>query len=98
MNEKKNETKKSDTKRDSVSLEKGKDPNQGATKKSDGQDNVVEKSKSKSEAGKGDKLRRGITQYEWGDKWEKIFGKSKQKLKEKSDEKHDEKINKKTHI
>ena len=94
MNEKKNETKKSDTKRDSVSLEKGKDSNQVATKKPDGQDNVVEKSKSKSEAGKGDKLRRGITQNEWGDKWENIFGKSKQKLKEKSDEK----INKKTHI
>ena len=73
MNEKKNETKKSDTKRDSVSLEKGKDSNQVATKKPDGQDNVVEKSKPKSEAGKGDKLRRGITQDEWGDKWEKIF-------------------------
>jgi|TARA_Y100000296_G_scaffold77957_1_gene100078 hypothetical protein len=71
VNEKKNETKKSDTKRDSVSLEKGKASNQRATKKSDGQDNVVEK--SKSEAGKGDKLRRGITQDEWGDKWEKIF-------------------------
>ena len=27
----------------------------------------------KSEAGKGDKLRRGITQDEWGEKWEKIF-------------------------
>ena len=73
MSEKKNEAKKSDTKRDSVSLEKGKASNQGATKKSDGQDNVVEKSKFKSEAGKGDKLRRGITQVEWGDKWEKIF-------------------------
>ena len=85
---KKNETKKSDTKRDSVSLEKGKASNQGDTKKSDGQGNVVEKSKSKSEAGKGDKLRRGITQDEWGDKWEKIFGKSKQKFKEKSDEKN----------
>ena len=90
MNEKKNETKKSDTKRDSVSLEKGKASNQGATKKSDGQDNVVEKSKSKSEAGKGDKLRRGITQDEWGDKWEKIFGKSKQKLKESKNAKDKE--------
>ena len=58
---KKNETKKSDTKRDSVSLEKGKD-----TKKS-------------STAGKGDKLRRGITQDEWGEKWEKIFGKKEKK-------------------
>ena len=27
----------------------------------------------KSEAGKGDKLRRGITQDAWGEKWEKIF-------------------------
>ena len=84
MNEKKNETKKSDTKRDSVSLEKGKDSNQGATKKSETPTNI---GKPDSGAGKGDKLRRGITQNEWGDKWEKIFGKSKQKLKEKSDEK-----------
>ena len=75
MSEKKNEAKKSDTKRDSVSLEKGKASNQGVTKKSDGQDNVVEKSKSKSEAGKGDKLRRGITQDEWEKKWEAIFRK-----------------------
>ena len=90
MNEKKNETKKSDTKRDSVSLEKGKAPNQGATKKPNGQHNVVEKSKSKSGAGKGDKLRRGITQDEWGDKWEKIFGKSKQKLKESKNAKDKE--------
>ena len=28
-------------------------------------------------AGKGDKLRRGITQDEWEEKWEKIFGKKK---------------------
>ena len=27
----------------------------------------------KSDAGKGDKLRRGITQDAWGEKWEKIF-------------------------
>ena len=58
---KKNETKKSDTKRDSVSLEKQKDP------------------KKSSAAGKGDKLRRGITQDEWGKKWEKIFGKREKK-------------------
>ena len=90
MNEKKNETKKSDTKRDSVSLEKGKASNQGATEKPDGQHNVVEKSKSKSEAGKGDKLRRGITQNEWGKKWENIFGKSKQKLKESKNAKNKE--------
>ena len=37
----------------------------------------------KSDAGKGDKLRRGITQDEWGEKWEKIFGKKKKKTKEK---------------
>ena len=85
MNEKKNETKKSDTKRDSVSLEKGKASNQGATKKSETPTNI---GKPDSGAGKGDKLRRGITQNEWGDKWENIFGKSKQKLKEKSDEKN----------
>ena len=27
----------------------------------------------KSDAGKGDKIRRSITQDEWGEKWEKIF-------------------------
>ena len=80
MSEKKNEAKKSDTKRDSVSLEKGKASNQGVTKKSDGQDNVVEKSKSKSEAGKGDKLRRGITQDEWEKRYEKIFGKKEKSV------------------
>ena len=69
MNEKKNETKNTPvSNKDTV-----KDSNQVAIKKPDGQDNVVEKSKSKSEAGKGDKLRRGITQNEWGEKWEKIF-------------------------
>ena len=52
---KKNETKKSDTKRDSVSLAKGKD-----TQKS-------------SAAGKGDKLRRGITQDEWGEMGKDIW-------------------------
>ena len=67
MNEKKNETKKSDTKRDSVSLEKGKDSNQTSTKKPNG------KEKRFSEAGKGDKSRVGISLDEWGDKWEKIF-------------------------
>ena len=69
MNEKKNETKDTPvSNKDTV-----KDSNQVATKKPGGQDNVVEKSKSKSGAGKGDKLRRGITQDEWGEKWEKIF-------------------------
>jgi len=62
-----------------------KDFNQVATKKPDGQDNVVEKSKSKSksEAGKGDKLRRGISQNKWGEKWEKIFGVGKHRKEKK---------------
>ena len=72
---KKNETKKSDTKRDSVSLEKGQASNQGTTKKSETPTNI---GKPDSGAGKGDKLRRGITQDEWGKKWEKIF-RSKEK-------------------
>jgi|TARA_R100000501_G_C2526801_1_gene51522 hypothetical protein len=33
----------------------------------------------KSEAGKGDKLRRGISQDEWGKKYEKIFKSKKNK-------------------
>ena len=70
MNEKKNETKKSDTKRDSVSLEKGKDSNQTSTEKSDSKGRV---GKRFSEAGKGDKPRIGISLDEWEDKWEKIF-------------------------
>jgi len=79
MSEKKNETKtKTVSNKDRV-----KDSNQVATKKPDGQDNVVEKSKSKSksksDAGKGDKLRRGITQDAWGKKYEKIFGKKEKK-------------------
>jgi hypothetical protein len=57
MSKKKNETKKSDTKRDSIPLEKGKDSK-----------------KSSFEAGKGDKLRRGISQNAWEEKWKKIFG------------------------
>ena len=32
-------------------------------------------------AGKGDKLRRGITQDEWEEKWEKIFGKQKKSVR-----------------
>ena len=75
LKKKENETKtKTISNKDTV-----KDSNQVATKKPDGQDNVVEKSKSKSEAGKGDKLRRGITQDEWGKKYEKIFGKKEKK-------------------
>ena len=68
------EKKKNETKDIPVSnKDKVKDSSKPSTKKPDGQDNVVEKSKSKSGAGKGDKLRRGITQDEWGEKWEKIF-------------------------
>ena len=85
MNDKKNETKKSDTKRDSISLEKGKDSNQTSVEKSDSKNRV---GKRFSDAGKGDRSRIGISLDEWEEKWEKIFGKSKQKLKEKSDEKN----------
>jgi|TARA_Y100000310_G_C20411177_1_gene682061 hypothetical protein len=33
----------------------------------------------KSEAGKGDKPRFGISSKEWGERWEKIFGKKSNK-------------------
>ena len=37
-------------------------------------------------AGKGDKLRRGVTQDEWEKKWEKIFGKKEKSVRpQKSD-------------
>ena len=32
-------------------------------------------------AGKGDKLRRGITQDEWEEKWKKIFGKKENSVR-----------------
>ena len=32
-------------------------------------------------AGKGDKLRRGVTQDEWEKKWEKIFGKKEKSVR-----------------
>jgi hypothetical protein len=35
----------------------------------------------KSDAGKGDKIRRSISQDEWGKKYEKIFGKKKKNKK-----------------
>ena len=38
---------------------------------------MIPKVMSKDTGGKGDKLRRGITQDEWEKKWEKIFGKKK---------------------
>ena len=58
--------------------DKVKDSKKVASKQPDGKDNAS-KSKSKSGAGKGDKLRRGITQDEWGKKYEKIFGKKEKK-------------------
>ena len=71
MNEKKNETKKSDTDGNSVPLEKGKDSSKSSTKKSN------DKKKRFSDAGKGDRPRQGISQNEWGKKWDKIFRKKK---------------------
>ena len=44
----------------------------------------------KSDAGKGDVPRVGISLDKWGEKWEKIFGKSKQKLKESKNAKNKE--------
>ena len=49
-----------------------KDSDQVSTKKPDTQAN---NGKSNSGAGKGDKLRRGITQNKWEKKWEAIFRK-----------------------
>jgi len=45
-------------------------------------------SKKYNDAGKGDKLRRGITQDEWSKKWEKIFGKEEKSVRprKRSDE------------
>ena len=40
-------------------------------------------------AGKGDKLRRGITQDEWEEKWEKIFGKKKKSVRPHQSNKKD---------
>ena len=86
MNEKKNETKDRPVSNKDKKVKDVKDSNQVASKQPDAQDEHT--GKFSSGAGKGDKLRRVITQNEWGDKWENIFGKSKQKLKEKSDEKN----------
>ena len=38
-------------------------------------------SKKDAGAGKGDKLRRGITQNEWEKKWKKIFGKKEKSIR-----------------
>ena len=68
MMKKKNETKTVPvSKKDTV-----KDSKQTSTKKPDTQANI---GKSDSGAGKGDKLRRGITQNEWEKKWEAVFRK-----------------------
>ena len=48
-------------------------------------------SKKDTGAGKGDKLRRGITQDEWENKWEKIFGKKEKSVRpHKSDNENSE--------
>ena len=48
-------------------------------------------SKKNTGAGKGDKLRRGITQDEWENKWEKIFGKKEKSVRpHKSDNENSE--------
>ena len=63
-------SKKNETKSGIVSnKDTAKDSKQTSTKKPNSKDKVE---KSSSEAGKGDKLRRGITQDEWGKKYEKI--------------------------
>jgi|TARA_B100001094_G_scaffold230443_1_gene225093 hypothetical protein len=38
-------------------------------------------SKKSTGAGKGDKLRRGVSQNEWEKKWEKIFGKKEKPVR-----------------
>ena len=44
-----------------------------------------------NEAGKGDKLRRGISQNEWEKRWKKIFGKKKKSVRpHKSDNSNSE--------
>ena len=44
-----------------------------------------------NEAGKGDKLRRGISQDEWEKKWKKIFGKKEKSVRpHKSDNENSE--------
>ena len=48
-----------------------KDSSKPSDEKSDAKANYSKK--SSAGAGKGDKLRRGVTQNEWGKKWENIF-------------------------
>ena len=67
---KKNETKTVSSK--DVVKDVVKDASKSPAEKSDVQNAPT--GKVSSEAGKGDKLRRGISQDEWGEKWEKIFG------------------------
>jgi hypothetical protein len=50
-----------------------------ASKQPDAQDEHT--GKFSSGAGKGDKLRRGITQDEWEKKYEKIFGKKEEPVR-----------------
>ena len=70
----KDKKKKNETKTKTVSdKDTVKDSKQTSTEKPN------DKRKRFSDAGKGDKIRRGITQDEWGKKWENIFGKKKKK-------------------
>ena len=46
-----------------------------------GQNRVIRKKGDLTGAGKGDKLRRGISQNEWNKKWEKIFGKKEKSIR-----------------
>ena len=73
MNEKKNETQDRPVSNKDKKAKDVKDSNQVASKQPDAQDEHT--GKFSSGAGKGDKLRRGVTQDEWGKKWEAIFRK-----------------------
>ena len=56
-------------------MKKNKESNKKNTKTDKSKSKVEKKTifHKKSDAGKGDKIRRSITQDEWGKKWEKIF-------------------------
>jgi hypothetical protein len=73
MTKKKNETKDRSVSNKDKKAKDVKDSNQVASKQPDAQDEHT--GKFSSGAGKGDKLRRGVTQDVWGKKWEAIFRK-----------------------
>ena len=77
MTKKKNETKDRPVSNKDKKAKDVKDSNQVASKQPDAQDEHT--GKFSSGAGKGDKLRRGVTQDEWGKKYEKIFGNKEKK-------------------